>query len=39
VYRTAVEDVKREHEMDRQHLIALHREEVEALKAAHSHTR
>ena len=38
-YRSAVEDLKREHETERQHLIRMHGEEVEALKAAHSHTR
>lgn len=38
-HSSSVEDLKREHELDKQHLINLHRQEVEALKAAHSHTR
>ena len=38
-HRVSVEDLKREHEADRQHLIRMHCDEVEALKAAHSHTR
>ena len=37
--RSTIDDVKREHEADRQHLIRMHNEEVEALKAAHSHSR
>lgn len=37
--RSSIEDLKREHETDRQHLMMLHSEELEAVKAAHSHTR
>ena len=35
----AVTDLKNEHELNQQHMQSLHRQEVEALKAAHSHTR
>ena len=38
-FRAAVADLKNEHELDKQHLQSLHRQEVEALKTAHSHTR
>ena len=38
-FSAAVADLKNEHELDRQHLRSLHRQEVEALKTAHSHTR
>ena len=38
-HRTSVEDIKREHEQDKHHLVSMHRQEMEALKAAHSHTR
>ena len=36
----AVVDLKNEHELDKQHLQSLlHRQDVEALKTVHSHTR
>ena len=38
-FSTAVADLKNEHELDKQHLQSLHRQEVEALKTVHSHTR
>jgi len=38
-FSAAVADLKNEHELDRQHLQSLHRQEVEALKTADSHTR
>ena len=37
--RTSIEDLKREHEQDKHHLLSMHRQEMEVLKAAHSHTR
>ena len=36
--RSAVADMKREHELDLQRVKELHRQGVEALKATHSHT-
>ena len=39
ILRSSIEDVKREHEQDKHHLLSMHRQEIEALKAAHSHTR
>ena len=36
--RSAVADLKREHELDLHRVKGLHRQEVEALKATHSHT-
>ena len=38
-FSAAVVDLKNEHELDKQHLQRLHRQEVEAMKTAHSHTR
>ena len=38
-HRNSMEDLKREHEEDKHHLINMHRQEMEAIKAAHSHTR
>ena len=38
-FRTSIDDLKREHEQDKHHLLSMHRQEMDALKAAHSHTR
>lgn len=37
--RSSVADLKRENELDLQRVKELHRQEIEALKATHSHTR
>ena len=38
-FSAAVVDLRNEHELNKQHLQSLHRQDAEALKTVHSHTR